>query len=57
MFSNKCTRKEAEFFVLVVNNVSANGPGLSEECLMDLITKPCLPILTYGCCNWSMNND
>ena len=56
MFSNKCTREETEFFV-AVNNVLANGAGLSEECLMELITKQYLPILTYGCCNWSLNNE
>ena len=49
MFSNKCTREKTEFFV-AVNNVLANGAGFSEECLMELITKQCVPILTYGCC-------
>ena len=54
MFSNKCNREETEFFA--VNNVLANGAGLPEECFMGLITKQCVPILTYGCCNWFINN-
>ena len=24
---------------------------------MKLITKQCVPFMTYGCCNWSINNE
>ena len=44
-------------FFGAVNNVLSNGRGLSEECLIELIHKQCLPILTYGCCNWNLNSE
>ena len=44
-------------FVAAVNNFLANGADLSEQCLLELNTKHCVPILTYGCCNWSISNE
>ena len=44
-------------FLSAVNNFVSNGRGLSEECLIELIYKQCLPVLTYGCCNWNLNNE
>ena len=48
-------RKRNSF--VAVNNVLANGASLSGERLMELITKQCVHILTYGCCNWFTNNE
>ena len=43
-------RKRA--FIASINNVITNGSFLS-ECIMEMIVKQCLPILTRGCANWS----
>ena len=53
-FSNDVQNRK---FFGAVNNILSNGRILSEECLIELIHKQCLPILTYGCCNWNLNNE
>ena len=55
-FSNDVQDRKRKFFG-AVNNILSNGRGLSEECLIELIHKQCLPILTYGCFNWKLNNE
>ena len=44
-------------FIASVNNVITNGFFISAECIMEIKAKQCLPILTYGCANWSFNDE
>ena len=36
-------------FIASLNTVITNDSFLSEECIMEIIVKQCLPILIYGC--------
>ena len=42
-------------FYAAFNDVMFNGSFLSEECLMEIFAKQCIPILMYGAGNWRMN--
>ena len=49
--AENCRRK----FCAAFNDVVINGGFLSEECLMEVFTKQCIPILMYGAAVWSMS--
>ena len=60
LVSGKCFTTDVETrkrkFIACVNSVICRGKFLSEECLVEIICKQCLPILTYGCVNWYLNS-
>jgi hypothetical protein len=54
VFTTMVDNNKRKFFA-AFNDIVFNGRFLSEECLMELFVKQCVPILMYGACNWRMN--
>ena len=55
-FKTDVGERKRKFFA-VFNNVIANGGFLSEECLMEIYNKQCIPILMYGAAVWSISTE
>ena len=42
-------------FIGSFNNVVANGYFMSEECIVEVLVKQCIPVLMYAAGMWAMN--
>jgi hypothetical protein len=44
-------------FCSAFNDVLLNGGYMSEECIMEILVKQCLPVLTYGVGIWNVSKE
>ena len=56
IFTTVVDNNKRKFYV-AFNDLVCNGWFLSEEILMEIFVKQCVPILMYGACNWRMNAE
>ncbi len=52
-----CVDERRRKFCAAVNSVISKSYNMSEEVVVHVVKMQCLPILTYGCCVWKLNNS